>query len=44
MRIVEQRGARSCGALFMVEQLLPSGPRVLPAPDVTTPSDPVTPF
>jgi hypothetical protein len=32
MRFVEERGLRSCGALFIVEQLLPAGPRLLPKP------------
>ena len=43
MRFVEERGIRSCGALFIVEQLLPSGPRVLSADDANaTDNDPAT--
>ena len=29
LQIVKQRGLRSCGALHIVEQLLPDGPRLL---------------
>jgi hypothetical protein len=31
MGFIEQRGLRSCSALYVVEQLLPDGPRALPA-------------
>jgi hypothetical protein len=39
MRFIEQRGLRSCGALYLVEQLLPDGPRLVPPSNGTSASD-----
>ena len=39
MRFVERRGLRSCGSLYVVEQLLPDGPRALPPCEGARPSD-----